>query len=200
MPNEKLTCPSCGLEFPNVPGLAVRCPCGTMVSGNVPRAKRRAQPQGGPGTELVDLLSNAMGAKPKKGCSCKARATAMDRWGVAGCREHRAEIIGWLEEEKSGFGVAGLLTAGIKAAWNGLPLTVGGLVDEAIRRAEEKQPKPQPRPVDAARQWGWTARGLLGAVQLVEDLAASGAECSQVALLRQARDRLDKVLTAAPSR
>src|SRR5437879_2474819 len=53
----------------------------------------------GPGTELMRLLSN-LGLQPASGCDCAARAAQMNQWGVSGCREHRVEIVAWLDEQK----------------------------------------------------------------------------------------------------
>ena len=82
---------------------------------------------GGPGTELKKLLAS-WGITDSPSCPCNARAAEMDRNGVAWCREHRAEIIGWLQEGAAAWGWAAKLAA--KA------MPIGRLVDEAIRRAE----------------------------------------------------------------
>jgi hypothetical protein len=57
----------------------------------------------------------------------------MNACGPSGCREHRAEIIRHLESQKDA-SLAEKLRAGALAMANGLPLTIGGLVDEAIKR------------------------------------------------------------------
>src|SRR5688572_97818 len=52
---------------------------------------------GGPGTELKRLLAELfLVASP--GCACNKKAMQMDAWGVAGCRERREEIVGWLRD------------------------------------------------------------------------------------------------------
>ena len=48
---------------------------------------------------------------------------------------HRAEIIAHLESQKDAASLTAKLKAGALALANGLPLTIGGLVDEAIARA-----------------------------------------------------------------
>lgn len=66
----------------------------------------------------------------------------MDEWGAAGCREHRAEIVGWLQEAREKYGWSSRLTAGLRSVTSGLVFRIrltdplGSLVDEAIRRAE----------------------------------------------------------------
>lgn len=87
------------------------------------------RPPGGPGTELRRLVKEC-GLKELSGCGCASKARQMDRWGIGGCREHRAEIIGWLEQSAAtaSWGDA------LKVAAHGY-LSVGALVDEAIRRA-----------------------------------------------------------------
>lgn len=99
---------------------------------------------GGPGTELKRLLGE-LGLTPVSGCGCDDRAALMDSWGVAGCRERRAEILAWLTDarEKAGWRVT--LAAGLRAlsgAIEGLDLRdpLGWLVDEAIRRADLRVP------------------------------------------------------------
>jgi hypothetical protein len=89
-------------------------------------------PQFGPGTELHKLL-HAMGFTPG-GCNCDAWRDRMNTWGVDGCREHRQEIIDHLESMKDSATLKDKLRAGVLAVANGLPLTIPGLVDEAIRR------------------------------------------------------------------
>jgi hypothetical protein len=92
-----------------------------LAAQSKPRAGR------GPGTELVKLLAS-IGITGDAGCDCKTRMRQMDAWGPAGCREHRAEIVGWLEEGAARWGWAAMLAAKVA------PL--GWLIDEAIRRAE----------------------------------------------------------------
>lgn len=74
----------------------------------------------------------------------------MDAWGVPGCREHRQEIVGWLEESRDRYGWSGRLTAGLKSLTTGLVFRIrlsdplGSLIDEAIRRAGEKESASRP--------------------------------------------------------
>jgi hypothetical protein len=100
-------------------------------------------PPAGPGTELRALLAG-LGQDGRGGCSCAARVRRMDEWGVAGCKANRAEIVGWLREERARVGwwqkarAAVLGVAGGAMAWLDPRDPLGSLVDEAIRRAEAK--------------------------------------------------------------
>lgn len=96
-------------------------------------------PAVGPGTRLKQLLAE-MGVTPAAGCGCDERATRMNEWGPAGCRERRAEIVDWLREEWGRLGWLEKAKAAGRALAAGFvhPLDpVGALVDEAIRRAED---------------------------------------------------------------
>lgn len=96
---------------------------------------------GGPGTELKSLLA-LLGFGEAGSCGCGDKARQMDRWGVAGCREHRDEIVAWLTEQQGKQGWKAQVLAGVRAAQAGLWLNpldpAGSLLDEAIRRAEAK--------------------------------------------------------------
>ena len=89
-----------------------------------------------PGTELKALIAS-LGVEPA-GCGCDGFAAKMDRWGVEGCRHRMAEIAERLRGQAERLGWREKLKAGALALANGLPLTIEGLVEEAIRRAEEK--------------------------------------------------------------
>ena len=124
-----------------VTGVAVKAvDPATIVAAPTPAP---AAAPSGPGTELKALLAS-LGLTPASGCDCNARAAQMNAWGVAGCRERRAEIVAWLREQatKASWSLAAV------AAWKALkgfrrwfrvrdPL--GSIVDEAIRRAEGKE-------------------------------------------------------------
>lgn len=55
--------------------------------------------QGGPGTELKNLLSFFGIYSVPENCSCNARAAIMDAWGCDECERRIDEIVGWLREE-----------------------------------------------------------------------------------------------------
>jgi hypothetical protein len=70
----------------------------------------------------------------------------MDAWGVAGCRgEHYQEIVDRFRAYASKYGWATKLKAAALAVKTGLAFRLNpldpapGIVDEAIRRAEEKE-------------------------------------------------------------
>lgn len=93
----------------------------------------------GPGTELTKLFTE-LGVKPTSQCSCEELATQMNRWGPAGCREHRQEIIGRIKANWQAMPTGDKLWsafAGIKAAATGVASIsdpIGSLVDKAIER------------------------------------------------------------------
>lgn len=95
-------------------------------------------PDQGPGTELEILLA-AHGATGDCGGLCKQWRDRMNIWGVAGCLEHRVEIIerlqtavykSWVTEQiRIGWSIS-------KEPWFRFDDPFGCIVDESIRRAE----------------------------------------------------------------
>lgn len=132
---------------------------------------RPLEPVGGPGTELKRLLEG-YGVKASASCGCHAYAAKMDRWGAAGCREKRTEIVKYFGQKVRGADWRAKLTAVTRAVSDALtggfvpdPRDVAGsLVDEAIRRAdaevvkrqrvaESDKPEPAPtEPLDAGAE------------------------------------------------
>jgi len=106
----------------------------TGVAANITPPKQ-ATPTQLVGDALTALLRE-YGLASKSSCSCKSWAGKMNEWGVAGCREHRAEIVAHLGEAYHSATWWDTLTAAGNAAYKSLPLTLGGMVDEAIRRTE----------------------------------------------------------------
>lgn len=98
------------------------------------------QPVYGPGTELKRLLHD-LGFSMRESCGCNDRALRMNAWGIAGCRERRAEIEGWLREAAADVSIREKLTAGIYGILQGInPLDpFPQLVDLAIERAERNE-------------------------------------------------------------
>ncbi len=90
-----------------------------------------------PGTELKALLAQ-LGIKPKSACKCVAKAKIMDQLGAAAIRADKATWIAYLTEAYNTTGWVMKATAAIQAFRHGLPKTIEGLLDEALRRAEEK--------------------------------------------------------------
>lgn len=109
-----------------------------VTAAGLKQAKDNLPPGYGPGTELKKLFKT-MGLKPKSSCQCDARAAKMDRNGIQWCRDNRDTILGWLAEGYDHAGWLEKLKAGALAVTHGLPLTLEGILDEAIRRAEAKQ-------------------------------------------------------------
>jgi hypothetical protein len=110
-------------------------PCGSAAASRA----TFVTPNHGPGTELHSMLQT-LGFKiggPGCGNGCQAWIDRMNHWGVDGCREHRDEIIDHLERQKDNAALSAKLKAGALALAAGLPLTIGGLVDEAINRANK---------------------------------------------------------------
>ena len=62
----------------------------------------------------------------------------MDREGVCGCREKRAYFLEKLDTNAALYNWYEKIIPGVTAGWEGKPLTLAGLFDEAVRRAEEK--------------------------------------------------------------
>lgn len=96
-------------------------------------------PQHGPGTELKHLLAE-LKITEKIGCGCNALIVEMNALGVEGCRlpENRDRILAAMRGKLPEWGLVEKLRAGILAAWNGVPLSLEGLYDEAVRRAEAR--------------------------------------------------------------
>lgn len=94
----------------------------------------------GPGRELAMLLAQLRAGS--MGPSCQGRAEQMNRWGAAGCREHRAEIIAWLKESYDKASRLDVFMCGLHAMRLGVIWRLrrrdllGSLVDLAIKRAE----------------------------------------------------------------
>ena len=86
--------------------------------------------------DVMTALIKEYGLAAKSSCSCKSWAGKMNEWGVAGCREHRAEIIAHLGEAYHAATWWDTFKAAGSAVYHSLPLTLGGMVDEAIRRTE----------------------------------------------------------------
>lgn len=93
------------------------------------REARRKPLTDGPGAELKIMLTD-LGVSPEN-CQCEQHAAQMNLWGVEGCKQHRLEIAAWLKEAAASAVTEFKVEDPVEAF---LPL-----VDEAIRRAEEKR-------------------------------------------------------------
>ncbi len=86
-----------------------------MKPSGISRDQANREQSHGPGTQLKQILRSL--GMPSEWCeSCTQRAATMDRWGVAGCIVHRAEIRGWLVEQQA----AASRSTKLAAAWNAL--------------------------------------------------------------------------------
>lgn len=103
----------------------------------------------GPGSELKAIIAE-LSIAPLKGCGCEAMARKMNEWGVAGCREHHAEIVDQLRQGAAKTGWLAKLAAARAAAASGLALRLNwldpipSLVDLAIARAIERAAAREP--------------------------------------------------------
>lgn len=150
----------------------LHCLCGRVVQAmpdNLPAAgkSRHHRPApAGPGAELALLLAE-LGIAEKIGCRCKQIAAAMNQAGAAGCRARRDEFLAKLGENAKHYSWLEKLAAA-NAAWvQGLPLSLGGMFDEAIRRAEAKQ-TPCAADIAAALAPAWRHRFPTGALLLAD--------------------------------
>ena len=106
----------------------------TGVAANIDPPKQLAP------TQLVGDALTALireyGIKPVKSCGCDSWKNKLNEWGMDGCVKNRQAIIDHLSDAYHAATWWQTLTAAGNAAYKSLPLTLGGMVDEAIRRAE----------------------------------------------------------------
>ena len=53
------------------------------------------------GTQLANLIPQWAVANKQLDCGCKSYETKMNRWGIAGCQQHEAEIIDHLVNQSA---------------------------------------------------------------------------------------------------
>jgi hypothetical protein len=125
------------------------CHQGCAVQGTK-ATKAAAAASHGVGTQLMRLWRE-LRIKPKRGCDCRTLARDMNKLGPAGCREQRDALLARMEKNAEKYGIADKLTAGVLALWQGKPLSIAGMLDEAIRQSECRagfaaaSPCPNPR-------------------------------------------------------
>lgn len=107
----------------------------TVANAGIP-VVHTPPPETGPGTELKKML-NLIGLGTFGGCGCNGMARKMNEWGPQGCREHFDEIHQWLKNAARTTKWKAYIKAGWNAVTNGIPVTIDGLIHEAIRRAEQ---------------------------------------------------------------
>ena len=135
--DDKWTCTACGRivigQFTNL-----IANCRVAKQGDPP--PQSYQTQAGPGTELKKILAS-LGASVVKECTCELLAAQMNHWGIAGCREHRAEIVEHLEKAAGELGRYEQVKAMLLAFATGIAWSIdiadpfGSLVDQAIKQA-----------------------------------------------------------------
>src|SRR5687768_9751950 len=80
----------------------------------------------GPGSELKAIFET-LGITPDGSCGCEVMMRRMNRYGVAGCRQHRERILKFLRETAAKKGWATKLAAAGNAVWSGLAFRVNPL-------------------------------------------------------------------------
>lgn len=153
----RFVCPFCGADDRCVPSVPLICcnvryvtfddlpnPDRPEIIKQVLELQREAEQPGvvmvalhGPGAELKKLFTS-LGISKTKDCGCAAMIAQMNVWGVVGCRlpENRLVILDHLQKH---YGASSVLTkakAGAIAWWTETPMTLEGLLDLAIERAE----------------------------------------------------------------
>lgn len=135
-PGQWLHISECGRRFklPTEVPISINCPAGLCYADDAPQLFPL-----GVGTALARLL-HRLGIKACLKCSY--RMALMNGWGVAGCKERREVIVGWLREAykqtpklKRSEAVAKAISTGIVyrlCPWR----LFDSLLDEAIRLAE----------------------------------------------------------------
>ena len=101
----------------------------------------RARPTG-PGQCLLSLF-RSHGIPAKSGCTCQALAAEMDRLGVAGCRQQRADLLAKIASNWKHYTWSETVGAGLRLAtqpWFRITDPLGSCFDEAVRLAEINPP------------------------------------------------------------
>jgi hypothetical protein len=126
-------CTDCGLITNHVPNDRIFHNCPAKPGEPLPPPEPPA-PTHGPGTELHNLIAE-LGITPTASCGCEAMRQQMNRWGVEGCRENRAEIMAHLQKAYDEASLIEKATALANAAAKRLPKSLERLLDEALRRS-----------------------------------------------------------------
>lgn len=86
----------------------------------------------------------SLNINPSPKCDCNKRAAQMNEWGIAGCREHFQEIVGWMREGQHEWGWQDKLAAAGRAVKTGLAFQINWLdpfpsiIEQAIEAAERR--------------------------------------------------------------
>lgn len=134
----------CDIAGPGEPFNNRQCRVCWLRLGGDPGVSVKPLVDHGPGTELTKLLAS-LGVKGNVGCQCPKKAAQMNGWGIAGCKERRDEIAGWLRENAQERSWLEKAKATLRAVALGIAFELdmsdlfGSLVDLAIKRAEEAE-------------------------------------------------------------
>ena len=136
-----IECPACKRSYRIGSRTNIGCVCGQRfkTDGSTIAAfdSLTPPPPCGPGTELKAIFAE-LGIKPKASCGCQQKSAAMDRQGVEGCRKMRDALLADLQASYDDATLMEKASAGIVAIAKGYPLSLSGLLDLAIERAEAK--------------------------------------------------------------
>jgi len=109
-------------------------------------------------------IAKSIGLNEKAGCRCDALRALMNKLGPDGCRERRDELISSLGESAKGLSWKETATAAVGLLFSGVAWSLGGMLDEAIRRCETS-----PRFIDCSEMhlgdliiFAWIAEGTKG--------------------------------------
>lgn len=123
----------------------LHCPqCGATVRSRYsdPIKRHRECKVVGVGDHLFGIFRE-LGIKPASGCDCAKLRSEMNRLGADGCRDRSAGLVKRLQRNAAKYGLGEWAAAGWSALWQGKPLSLAGLLDLAIQRAETLA-APQP--------------------------------------------------------
>lgn len=157
----------CGHPVGVTLGCCLRCPVPDQGAPLLP-TRKPAPPKGdptpaprstpalpdGPGSELERVLKEHR--LTRVGCGgCQGLRKRMDRWGPAGCRDRREQILARLRRAYRELTPAETAAAAWHALWSGLAFKVDprdpapGLLDEALRRWAARAKAPGPGAVNS---------------------------------------------------
>ena len=120
----------------------VKCDaCGVVAVSPLDHARIVHQCPHGPGTELKKLFAE-LGIAPTASCTCNALANEMNMLGPDGVARERARLLVALEVAYDHATLATKAKALGAALWNGLPLTLDGLLSLAVERSRLAPPPP----------------------------------------------------------
>lgn len=90
----------------------------------------------GVGSEVKKILQKLKVTSRPGFCECQSWINRMNEWGPQGCRERRKEILEHLDKEFDAASITTKVVALGMAIWNGIPLSLEGILDLAITTVE----------------------------------------------------------------